>query len=288
MNKKFDTTPKPYFLQAMRNQSWTMTGALAELVDNSFGPGRGNANTCEIVYDPTKRLLIIQDDGVGMPSIGRLFQLGNTIGRAPGDIGLYGSGGTMAILWLADSVADVHAAINRSPTTRSSGKTRSKPSSSPASTSAGNQPASATHHRTCSSRVKERPSSSSSPRNADDSTPGTSNATSPRSTAPAFEPAKKRGRHSARTPNATSSPIRSFCPASDHSTSLAYGDDLLPVVGQVGLVDGLAVQGGGGPGGLGPRRVPQTQEWLRPSGGNGTVAGASVTGCSTSATAGLP
>lgn len=101
----FDTTPKPFFLQAMRNQSWNVTGALAELVDNSFGPGRGNAETCAITYDTTKKMLTIVDDGVGMPSIGRLFQLGNTVGRSPGDIGLYGSGGTMAILWLASAVS---------------------------------------------------------------------------------------------------------------------------------------------------------------------------------------
>jgi len=102
--KRFDTTPTPFFLQAMRNQTWNVTGAIAELVDNSFGPGRGNADHCDIIYDPTHRTLTVLDDGVGMPSIGRLFQLGNTIGRSPGDIGLYGSGGTMAILWLADTV----------------------------------------------------------------------------------------------------------------------------------------------------------------------------------------
>jgi Histidine kinase-, DNA gyrase B-, and HSP90-like ATPase len=101
----FDTTPKPYFLQAMRSQSWNAAGALAELVDNSFGPGRGNAGLCEITYDPRRGMMTIVDDGAGMESIGRLFQLGNTIGRAPGDIGRFGSGGTMAILWLASDVA---------------------------------------------------------------------------------------------------------------------------------------------------------------------------------------
>ena len=101
----FDTTPDPHFLYGMKHQSWTLTGALAEFVDNSFGPGRGNADTCEITYNPTNRTLGIVDDGVGMTSIGRLFQLGNTIGRSPGDIGLYGSGGTMALLWLASTAA---------------------------------------------------------------------------------------------------------------------------------------------------------------------------------------
>ena len=40
-----------------------------------------------------------------MDAIGRLFQLGNTIGRAIGDIGEYGSGGTKAIMWLSSSVS---------------------------------------------------------------------------------------------------------------------------------------------------------------------------------------
>lgn len=111
MSKNFDTTPKPYFLQAMRNQSWTVTGALAELVDNSFGPGRGNADTCYITYVTKTRTLTVVDDGAGMSNIGRLFQLGNTIGRSPGDIGLYGSGGTMALLWLGES-AQVFTLVN--------------------------------------------------------------------------------------------------------------------------------------------------------------------------------
>jgi hypothetical protein len=101
---KFQTTPKPAFLLAMRNQRWTVSGALSELVDNGFGPGRGNANRVDIIHDKTNGVLIVIDNGQGMESIGRLFQLGNTIGRTPGDIGLYGSGGTMALLWLAKMV----------------------------------------------------------------------------------------------------------------------------------------------------------------------------------------
>ncbi len=100
----FDTTPKPAFLLAMQNQKWTVAGALSELVDNSFGPGRGNATRVHITHDPKHRTITVLDNGVGMESIGRLFQLGNTIGRSPGDIGLYGAGGTMAILWLASRV----------------------------------------------------------------------------------------------------------------------------------------------------------------------------------------
>jgi Histidine kinase-, DNA gyrase B-, and HSP90-like ATPase len=100
----FDTTPKPAFLLAMQNQKWTVAGALSELVDNSFGPGRGNARQVHITHDMKHRTITVLDNGAGMESIGRLFQLGNTIGRAPGDIGLYGAGGTMAILWLASRV----------------------------------------------------------------------------------------------------------------------------------------------------------------------------------------
>jgi hypothetical protein len=100
----FDTTPKPAFLRALQAQNWKVSGALSELVDNSFGPARGDANRCEIVYESSKRMLSVFDNGKGMDGIGRLFQLGNAIGRAPGDIGLYGAGGTMAIIWLAERV----------------------------------------------------------------------------------------------------------------------------------------------------------------------------------------
>jgi len=100
----FDTTPKPAFLRAMQNQRWNVAGALSELVDNGFGPGRGNARRVHITHNTRHRTITVLDDGKGMEAIGRLFQLGNTIGRTPGDIGLYGSGGTMAVLWLARKV----------------------------------------------------------------------------------------------------------------------------------------------------------------------------------------
>lgn len=102
--KTYDTAPKPAFLRALQNQSWTMSGALSELVDNSFGVGRGNAERVIITNDQKNRWLRVLDNGAGMDNLGRLFQLGNTIGRVAGDIGLYGSGGTMALLWLADRV----------------------------------------------------------------------------------------------------------------------------------------------------------------------------------------
>lgn len=102
--KVYDTVPKPAFLRALQNQSWTMSGALSELVDNSFGPGRGNAERVIITNDQKNRWIRVLDNGSGMDNLARLFQLGNTIGRAIGDIGVYGSGGTMALLWLANSV----------------------------------------------------------------------------------------------------------------------------------------------------------------------------------------
>lgn len=102
----FDITPKPGFLRAMQNQKWTVSGALSELVDNSFGAGRGNAGSVWINYHISRRTITVMDDGNGMDTVGRLFQLGNTIGLKPGDIGVYGSGGTLAILWLA-RVVDV-------------------------------------------------------------------------------------------------------------------------------------------------------------------------------------
>lgn len=100
----FDTTPKPAFLLAMQNQKWTPAGAFSEFVDNGFGKGRGDANTVFISHDQKNRMIQVLDNGRGMDQIGRLFQLGNTIGRTPGDIGLYGSGGTMALLWLGKAV----------------------------------------------------------------------------------------------------------------------------------------------------------------------------------------
>lgn len=100
-----NTAPRPIFLRALRAQKWQVSGALAELVDNSFGPARGDATRCEIIHDPSKRRIWVLDNGKSMDGgIVRVFQLGNAIGMAPGDIGLYGSGGTMALLWLADVV----------------------------------------------------------------------------------------------------------------------------------------------------------------------------------------
>ena len=96
---------KPAMLRSFAAMKWTVTGAISEMIDNSFGLGRGNASRCHVTYDPKQRRLTVLDNGVGMnPHVGKLFRFGDAIGRTPGDIGLYGSGGTMAILWLAEKV----------------------------------------------------------------------------------------------------------------------------------------------------------------------------------------
>ena len=104
MSKFFNITPKPRMLLGVQNQKWNVSGAVAELIDNAFGPGRGRAKSVKIIYDSGTKTLTITDDGRGMEYIGRLFQLGNTVGHTANDIGHFGSGGTQAIIWLADWV----------------------------------------------------------------------------------------------------------------------------------------------------------------------------------------
>jgi hypothetical protein len=100
-----DLVPKPHFLLAEQHQKWTVAGAISELVDNAFGQARGNAANVIIMWDHREKLLTVVDDGNGMDDISRLFQLGNTIGRSINDIGIYGSGGTKALLWLGQTVS---------------------------------------------------------------------------------------------------------------------------------------------------------------------------------------
>lgn len=102
--KTYDLSPKPAFLLGLANQKWTAAGAISELFDNSLGRERGNAKYVEAIWDSKHRSLIIFDNGQGMNHIGDLFRLGQTVGMGPGDIGRYGNGGTMALIWLASSV----------------------------------------------------------------------------------------------------------------------------------------------------------------------------------------
>ena len=98
------TAPKPAYLRAVQNQQWTVGGAVNELVDNSFGTSRGNATEVRLAWYVKERILTVLDNGNGIDDLTRLFQLGNTIGRGVGDIGEYGSGGTMALIWLGRRV----------------------------------------------------------------------------------------------------------------------------------------------------------------------------------------
>lgn len=100
----YDTTPLTNVLFALASQKWSVAGATAELIDNSFGRLRGNAKQVWITLDNVKRTLSVLDNGQGMEHVGALFQLGKTIGRGIGDIGKYGQGGTMALLWLPTTV----------------------------------------------------------------------------------------------------------------------------------------------------------------------------------------
>jgi hypothetical protein len=58
-----------------------------------------------IIWDKRARKLTVRDNGVGMKRVGHLFQLGSIpMGWSATDIGQFGSGGTMALLWLATDV----------------------------------------------------------------------------------------------------------------------------------------------------------------------------------------
>ena len=104
MRKMFNCQTLPCELRSKQNAKWRAEGAIAELVDNSFGPFRGDATNVVISHDLKMRTLTVLDDGKGMDHIGRMFQGGNTGGTGVGDIGEYGAGGKLAVLWLADHV----------------------------------------------------------------------------------------------------------------------------------------------------------------------------------------
>jgi len=94
--------PTGRILLAIRNKKWAVAPALAELLDNSFGELRGRASAIWLQWTPKTRLLTILDNGQGMKDIADLFTLGKGESSGAGDIGLYGVGGSEALLWLAD------------------------------------------------------------------------------------------------------------------------------------------------------------------------------------------
>lgn len=285
---KFDTTPKPYFLQAMRNQSWNATGALAELIDNSFGPGRGDATTCHITYDPRVRIISVFDNGRGMESIGRMFQLGNTIGRTPGDIGLYGSGGTMAILWLGAEVivhslratltgSEVSAArviwsewieADRFPQIDTTWKPATMSNTPLELLEAG--------HGTLITIKLARERGSLSTSNLK------------RDLAKIFGPGLRAGKHLIWTTTGRSGETVELSDPivmpddPDKSVgfdfTIQYDEDLLPVTGVVGLVEGLRIQDAGVAIGYGHRMITKTKDCFSSSDGEKRYTGSSVTG----------
>jgi Histidine kinase-, DNA gyrase B-, and HSP90-like ATPase len=99
MKKAF---PTGRILHGIRSRKWSIPEAIAELVDNSFGELRGNADTVTIQWNVKKRLLRIIDNGQGMKDVADLFTLGEGTTSGPGDIGVFGMGGSEALLWLAD------------------------------------------------------------------------------------------------------------------------------------------------------------------------------------------
>jgi len=100
----FNCQTLPAELRSKQHAKWKAEGAIAELVDNCFGPFRGDASRAIISYDAKARTLVVLDNGKGMDHIGRMFQGGNTGGTGIGDIGEFGAGGKLAILWLAEYV----------------------------------------------------------------------------------------------------------------------------------------------------------------------------------------
>lgn len=99
-----DITPTLALIEGLASDDWDVRGAISELVDNSLGEGRGNASRVDIRWDQKTRELTVLDNGQGMKDVGDLFQLGKGVGRHPKDIGKYGMGGTMAIVWLGVEV----------------------------------------------------------------------------------------------------------------------------------------------------------------------------------------
>jgi hypothetical protein len=102
---RVSTVPTPRVLLSVRNHKWTPAEALAELIDNSFGEARGNAQDVYVNVDRRTKVVEVYDNGRGCDDISDLFTLGKgTRERGENDIGLYGVGGSEALLWLADKV----------------------------------------------------------------------------------------------------------------------------------------------------------------------------------------
>ena len=99
VDREQSLAPKAHTIHSLVNQRMSVHDALAELVDNSFAPGKGGADGIWIDVSPDR--ILVWDHGRGVDDLNRLFQLGNTSSwEDPSDIGLYGVGATNAAIWL--------------------------------------------------------------------------------------------------------------------------------------------------------------------------------------------
>jgi Histidine kinase-, DNA gyrase B-, and HSP90-like ATPase len=98
------TIPSTRLIRALTQEHWSISGALAELIDNAFGEERGDASTVQITWEPRRHLLIIADNGRGITRLRDLFYLGSEGVQGVRDPGYFGFGGTKALMHLAHSV----------------------------------------------------------------------------------------------------------------------------------------------------------------------------------------
>lgn len=94
--------PKPHMLKSIRARNWHLTGAIAELVDNSLDHGR--AKNVRVFIDNANGV-VVADDGMGMADINDAFWYGS--GRdhdTLAQIGKYGVGTKQSTIWLGDLV----------------------------------------------------------------------------------------------------------------------------------------------------------------------------------------
>lgn len=101
MKDYIDATPKPHFLNALRNAPLPdgVRTALGEFIDNSLGEGSGQATKVTLVYN--KDTIVIFDNGRGMSDLAQMITLGDSQNRLSNeDIGNFGYGAKVGALYL--------------------------------------------------------------------------------------------------------------------------------------------------------------------------------------------
>lgn len=95
-------TPKPHMLKSIRARNWNLAGAIEELVDNSIGHGKA---TRVIIRIENEEGIYVQDDGVGLDNINRIFHYGDASAHDDlKQIGQYGVGAKNSTIYLGDHV----------------------------------------------------------------------------------------------------------------------------------------------------------------------------------------